>query len=274
MGQRISIFRQLTAAALLAALAGATAQAGDLAAVQERGQLVMLCFAKLDSNYVRPRLDVMRQEGLALTALHRPDHFEGLDVELIRGFAERLGVGLEIRSVTSSYGELIPALLAGRGDLVASSITITERRREMADFSAPYVSSHIVAAVPWDSPIATAADLAGKKVAVMEGSSQLEYIRKHGPPDLELEVHGYTLENYLAVTEGDADFMLMDSAAAPGETVDPEYPKLKVAFRLQEEGYGVAFRPGSDLLAPFDAYLAELVSSGRLAALKEQYLSE
>jgi len=136
--------------ALVAAAAAplAAVGAGDLAAARGRGKLVMLCFAKQDSIFARANLDVMREQGLTLAKLRDPAHFQGADVDLMKAFAASLGLPLEIRSVTTSYAELMPALVAGEGDVVASSITITEEREKIVDFSAPYLQGWAVVAVP------------------------------------------------------------------------------------------------------------------------------
>src|SRR6185295_3563244 len=96
----------------------------------------------------------------------------------------------------------------------------------------------------------------------------LEFLQSQAP-DVKIMLTDFSLENYVAVKEGDADFTLLDSRAAVGERVSAAYPDLKVAFRLREFGYGVAVRKGSDLLAPLNAYIAKLRQSGELDRMVE-----
>jgi ABC-type amino acid transport substrate-binding protein len=247
-----------------------TAEAGDLANVKARGKLIMLCYPSQNSIFVAPDVETMRQKKLKLADLRDPEHFSGLDVELIKGFARSLGVELEIRPVTTGYDALFPALLERQGDIVASSLSITPKRLEGADFSQPYLTSWVAVAVPMDSRIASLSDLAGKRVALMKGSSQLEFLQSQAP-DVKILITDFSLENYVAVKDGEADFTLMDSRAPVGEGVSSAYPDLKVAFRLREFEYGVAVRKGSDLMEPLNAYLANLKQSGELARLVERY---
>jgi ABC-type amino acid transport substrate-binding protein len=238
-------------------------RAGDLADLKARGKVVMLTFPAVEDPFVAVDLEAMRAAGLKLADMRDPENFHGIDVELMKGFAQSLGVPLEIVPETGGYGDLLPALTRGNGDLVASRLTITPRRREAADFSIPYFIQWVVAAVRPDSKYRSLADLRGKRAAVMKGSSQLEFL-----PSLKLrpETHltGFNLESYNAVLEGEVDYALMDSRAAVGEPVSAIYSGIQVAVRLQEIGYGVMVRKGSDLLAPLNAYLEGVEKSGEL----------
>lgn len=259
----------LALAAVLLLLAR-TAGAGDLSDAKARGKLVMLCYPSQNSTFVSADLETMREKNLKLADLRNPEHFSGLDVELIKGFAKSLGVELEVHPVTTGYDALFPALLQREGDVVASSLSITPKRLESVDFSEPYLTSWVAVAVPVDSKIASVDDLAGKKVALMHGSSQLEFLQSQAP-EVKILLTDFSLENYVAVKEGDADFTLMDSRAPVGESVSAAYPDLKVAFRLREFGYGVAVRKGSDLLGPLNTYLAEIKQSGELQRIVERH---
>src|SRR5580693_2902399 len=158
-----------------------SAAAADLAEVKARGKLVMLCYPTQDSHFVAADLDVMRAQGLKLGDLRKPEHFKGLEVDLLDGFARSLGVELEIHALTTGYDAVLSALAGRQGDVAASELTITPRRRAIADFSRPYISGWLAVVTRRDSPIAAAADLAGKKGAVVRGSSHLEFLLAAAP---------------------------------------------------------------------------------------------
>ena len=268
--------RRVTAAAvsigaLVVALAmGARpARAGDLADVQARGKLVMLTYPVQGTYFSSVNLDAMRQAGLKLPELRQPEQFAGVDVELMNGFARSLGVKLEIHAVADGYGALIPPLLRGEGDLVASEFTITPQRQQMADFSTPYVLNWIAVVTPRNSGIASAAALAGKRASLLSGSSHIEFL-KSVVPDARIVPLKFDLECLDAVEDGTVDFTLKDTPVPPGEMVDALHPGLKVAFRLREIGDGVAVRKGSDLLPRLDAYLAAVKQSGELERIMQR----
>jgi polar amino acid transport system substrate-binding protein len=60
----------------------------------------------------------------------------GLDIEIARRVAQRLGRRIEI--VNMDFGAMIPALIAGKVDLIGACITITPERATKVLFSAPY----------------------------------------------------------------------------------------------------------------------------------------
>jgi membrane-bound lytic murein transglycosylase MltF len=82
--------------------------------------------------------------------------------------------------VPVSRADLIPALVAGRGDVAASGITITDERSEKVDFTRPTWDgvSEIVVTGPASPPLATIDDLAGKEIFVRQSSSYREHLER------------------------------------------------------------------------------------------------
>lgn len=243
--------------------------AGDLAEVKARGKLIMVTYPLQRSFFSSVNMDRMRERNLKLSDLRHPDEFQGIDIDLMSGFAKHLGVALEIHPITEGWGALVPALVARKGDVVASELTITPERLEVVDFSRPYVRSWISVAVRRGSPIASLADLKGKKAALLSGSSHAEFLAKT-VPGVEIVPTSFDLESFAAVEDGSAEYTLTDTTVPPGEPVDEAHPHLQIAFRLREVGDGIAVRKGSDLLAPLNAYLAGLEKSGELKRILER----
>jgi len=69
----------------------------------------------------------------------------GLDVEIAARIAQKLGMKLEI--VNMDFGGMIPALIAGKVDMIGACITITPERARSVLFSAPYYTGGIAALV-------------------------------------------------------------------------------------------------------------------------------
>ena len=69
--------------------------------------------------------------------------YVGLDIELLQRFAAEEGIQLEILSL--DFGALIPALAAGKVDIITDGMAITAERRKAVDFSAPYAQGRAVA---------------------------------------------------------------------------------------------------------------------------------
>jgi membrane-bound lytic murein transglycosylase MltF len=140
-------------------------------------------------------LDGMRERRLirALVTPSRTDFFvdsgriRGVQAEFLREFAKRLNRGvrneaerIRIKFVPVPFNQLLPALCAGRGDIAAAFLTVTEGRSARVAFAAPFrrsVSEVIVTHSGIDAPDRLE-DLAGKRVYVLKGSSYVEHLRE------------------------------------------------------------------------------------------------
>ena len=103
-----------------------------------------------------------------------------------------------------SRDELLPGLVAGRGDIAAANLTITDERREQVDFSDPIGTGvdEIVVTGPTSPAIARVEDLSGQEVFVRKSSSYYESLlqlngelEKAGKPPVRLKLAPETLED-------------------------------------------------------------------------------
>jgi membrane-bound lytic murein transglycosylase MltF len=107
---------------------------------------------------------------------------KGVAFESLREFEKtlpRIGkskVRPKIVIIPTTRDRLLPALAEGYGDIAVGAFTITDRRREAVDFSAPTVDgiTDIVVTGKDAPPIATEADLAGREIHVRRESSYYE----------------------------------------------------------------------------------------------------
>jgi membrane-bound lytic murein transglycosylase MltF len=91
----------------------------------------------------------------------------------------RLGrdhVKVHVAIIPVARNQLVPALVAGRGDLIVAGMTITEARREGVDFSIPASKplNEILVTGPAAPPLASLDDLAGRTLYLRESSSYHE----------------------------------------------------------------------------------------------------
>ena len=73
-------------------------------------------------------------------------------------------------------GDMLQALAAGKGDIAAANLTITEERQKLVDFSSPVYPnvSEVVVSGPASPAVSSVDDLAGKEVFVRKSSSYYE----------------------------------------------------------------------------------------------------
>jgi ABC-type amino acid transport substrate-binding protein len=248
----------------------APAEGQQLDAIRQRGKLVMLCFPHMESAFVQVNL-----EKGAMVRSGSTEYFQGFDVDLMQRFAASLGVSLEIRPVQEPrYSALIPELIDGHGDLIASSFTITDTRAQTVSFSRPYFHAFPVVIAPADSDIQSFEDLRMKVGAVAAGSSHLETMRRLGVPEGQIRQVDFTIEAYTDVLEEKSDFMVTDSTSALRFLAAE--PKLKIVLQLpQGQDFGIAVRKDDDeLRGELDRFLEGMERSGDLARLKREHFGD
>jgi len=124
-----------------------------------------------------------RNEFFALGAEPRP----GFDRELLEGFCRLHGLELEPVPV-DGWDALIPALLAGRGDLIAGRFTETEARREQIDFTVQVFPTRNVVVTRKPHPRVTSeAAFRDVRVGTVAGSSLEEAIRRARVPEASVD---------------------------------------------------------------------------------------
>jgi len=115
-------------------------------------------------------------------------HVSGLIVELLDNYEKELNRGIEkeeqktrIVYVPVNFGDLIPYLLEGKGDIAAGFLTITDDRKKLVDFASGQsrnINELIIINRDSDVKVSTLDDLAGKNIYVVKGSSYIEHLHK------------------------------------------------------------------------------------------------
>ena len=159
--------RTLLGAFLLLLAPGARLPAADLSAVKERGVLRVL------------RMDVRGDDEFFPLA---PGATRGFDREVLEGFAGLQRVRLEVVTV-ATWDALIPALLHGRGDVVAGRFTVTEaRQRQVAFTSEVFPTRNVVLTRKPARVVTSLEELREEKVGTIKGTSMAEAVTAAGVP--------------------------------------------------------------------------------------------
>ena len=95
-----------------------------------------------------------------------------LEVELNKRFKTK-HMTINVQFIPMSRDELLPALIAGKGDIVMGNLTVTPDRKAIVDFASPWIDgvNEIVVTSPKAPVITSVNDLSGKEVFVRESSS-------------------------------------------------------------------------------------------------------
>jgi membrane-bound lytic murein transglycosylase MltF len=136
-------------------------------------------------------------------------------------------VKLRVVVIPVARNQLIPALLAGRGDIIDASLSITPERQEIIDFSIPASRevSEILVTGPSAPPLESIADLSGQTLHVRQSSSYRESVEilnrtleKQGMAPVDIQPVDELLED-------DDLVQMVDSGMLPWAIID-EYKML------------------------------------------------
>ena len=98
----------------------------------------------------------------------------GFDVDLAKAIGEKLGVEIIFQPIDWSMKE--SELNAGNIDCIWNGYSITDKRKEMVNFTEPYLKNKQVIITLVESDIKSKADLSDKVVSVQKESSALEAV--------------------------------------------------------------------------------------------------
>lgn len=199
----------------------------------------------------------------------------GVSVDFARAFGESIGREVEIQNI--SWDGLLPALQTGMIDMVVSSMTITEERGQVVDFSVPYANAYLAILVNVESGVETVEDLnqTGKKIAVKIGSTGYIYATNHLT---NAEVIGLADESACVteVTQGKADAFIYDQLTIYRNWQQNPDTTAAIFVPFQDvENWGIAVAKGNTaLLDQLDAFIPAYYEDGGFDALTEKYLAD
>lgn len=200
----------------------------------------------------------------------------GPEYELARGFADFLGVELEIYPLENA-ARILQEVIEGRAHLAAAALSSTPSRQEQLEFGPSYleVTEQLVYRQGTSRP-RSAAELTGKRMEVVAGSSfvdTLEQMRVTTPDLTWLENPAVGMQELLAqLSAGEIDFTLADSLAVKINRFF--HPDIRVAFDVSEpQPVAWAFRaqPDRSLVEAAEAYFTQVKASGRVAEIMDRY---
>lgn len=203
-------------------------------------------------------LDAIRARGsLRVITLNNPVNYflyrgrqKGFDYEIARLAARRLGVRLEL--VVPPRRDLVfDWLLEGRGDIIASTLTVTPEREAFLAFSRPYLFIEELVVQPANATekLSSETELAGRTIHAWKSSSHyqtLESLEEElGPFTIEPIPEDMEFEEILdRVGTGEFPLAVVDSHVLAAEL--PYRDDVQVAFSLTRSGTAPTEEEGGD----------------------------
>jgi len=148
----------------------------------------------VETKRVGDPLEDKEREGIfVLTAYNKTNFFiddkgryRGFEYDILKGYEKFLNKGRKGASnhykvffIPMRFEDILPALAAGRGDMAAANLTITDERERIVDFVDPYLPdvSEIVVARRDGPEVNSIDDLSGQSVFVLAGTSYVAHLK-------------------------------------------------------------------------------------------------
>lgn len=201
---------------------------------------------------------------------HEGSEIVGIDVEIARAIAEKMGCTLEIEDI--AFDSIIAEVSSGKADMGLAGMTVTDERKQNVDFSDTYAHSSQVIIVPEGSEIASVDALAGLTVGVQTGTTG-DLFASDDDAIGAVERYAKGMEAVMALQQTKVDAVIIDRATAQAylEQVDG---LTIVDESYTEEDYAAAIKKGNTaLLDNVNKALAELKADGTLDAIVAKYIT-
>lgn len=198
----------------------------------------------------------------------------GVDIETAKLLAKDWGVEFEHVPITGATR--IPALQTGKADLVISTLSITPERAKVIDFSLGYAVLRTVIAAPKNVNVKSLADLDGKTVGTVRGTTHDTQLTKEGPKGMKLVRYEDDATEQQAFQSGQVDIFSTAEMLVP--QIDKRAPNRQVEVKFVLDNFKLAVGVKKDekrLLEEVNKWIAARLKDGTLNAIyKKQFGSD
>lgn len=247
--------------------------------------LLFLCITLCGCSAIKPKdnYQTIKKRGKIIVGVRsdtKPFGFrdiegnlQGFDIDLARILAKHIFSDMnavELVPVTAS--DRIGKLNSKKVDILIATMSVTDQRRLVVDFSKPYYIAGQAILVNKKTDINSVRQLNDKRIIIVYGSTGESSVRINAP---EAIIRGYRnyVEAYKALKEGYADAMIADDTVLYNLTLGDPTVKI-LEKRLSKEPYAIAFRKGDESKTLQEAvnFTIDLMQhSGKLRQLQEKW---
>ena len=204
------------------------------------------------------------------------DGFTGFEMELLTAFAQHYGYKFDIEVVP--FESIIAGISANKYDMGASSLNITDERKESVDFSDAYSTFETVIVVKGDSEnkaYDTLSDLENATLGIITGTNY-DNVAKEKFPNAERMYFSTSADVLLALKQGKVDAYFTDKVVVASmqwenqkvDYIDEPVEMISNALILAKEGYDPY------LLAQLNEFIGNSKNNGTLERLEEKWVGD
>jgi polar amino acid transport system substrate-binding protein len=202
--------------------------------------------------------------------INKDNQWVGFSIDLVEilvkpEIEKAVGKSIKVEKKESTPPTRIPLLTSNAVDLIAETMTDTPQRRESVDFSLTFFYTGAQFLVKKGSPIHGVNDIAGKRIASQQGSTNAKILREKYP-QAQLREFPDQPAAFQALAQGQVDAYTNDGIQLAGLKAKAPNPSdwEVVGDFYSEEPYGMAMRKGdAKFKAAVDAGLKKGFQSGK-----------
>jgi ABC-type amino acid transport substrate-binding protein len=210
--------------------------------------------------------------------INKSNEWVGFSIDLVEqlvkpALEKEVGRAVKVEKKESTPPTRIPLLTSNAVDLIAGTMTDTPERRQSVEFSLTFFYTGAQLMVKKGSPIKGVNDLAGKRVAAQQGSTNAKILREKYP-QAQLREFPDQPAAFQALAQGQVDAYTNDGIQLYG--LKAKAPKPDdwdiVGDFYSEEPYGMAMRKGDlKFKSVVDAGLKNGLESGKYFEIYEKW---
>lgn len=193
---------------------------------------------------------------------NKDNEIVGFDIDLAGEVAKRLGVKLRTQPISWDAKE--QELNTGKIDCIWNGMSVDSARARAMNLSSPYLENRMIFTVK-DSALSTLASLAGKKIAVQNGSTAQKLLEASEAGKAAREIFPFD-DNQTALMDldrGGVDAVFLDEIVAKYWISSNGKPFIVLNEGLSEEVYAIGFRKKDQRLRDaVDSVLAAMKADG------------
>ncbi len=251
----VSLKKLLSAGLIGATLVAATAHAADiLDAAKQRGTL------RIGLEGTFPPFDSKAPSG----------ELVGYDVDIAKAVAAKLGLKPEF--VTTEWSGIIAGLQAGKFDVIVNQVGITDKRKEVLDFSPAYTYSaaQLIQRKDDTREFKSLDDLKGKKLGVGLGTNYMDMAKS--VPGIDVKTYPGAPEYLRDLAAGRLDAALNDRLMLAYLLKNSQLPLRTGATVGSADPSGIPFKKGNPKFAKAIAdAMTQLEADGTFTKISDKW---
>lgn len=200
---------------------------------------------------------------------------EGFDIDIAKELTRRINGDAEnARFIEVTSKTRIPLLKNGNIDAIIATMTITDARKKVVDFSDVYFAAGQSLLVANDTNINSVKDLTAEHTVItVKGSTSAKNIREAAPDTNIIELETYA-DGFTALKAGQGDAVTTDNAILLGLLVGNDGYRV-VSENFTDEPYGIAVNKQQEgFLAQINQHLADMQADGTYDQIYNKWFGE